>query len=217
MRESRLFILAVCMLFIFPSISLSRDFNPQTGRYLEADPLYSGVVQRAATRLRVNVKTISPERQGNLDLYHYAGNNPITRIDALGLTWIEYDRNSARLSIHPGDLNTQGPPSAVFDAFNNAPSNRDWLPGTYDFLYWKSHPGNGSNDSMSSNGNFVFDVPGCEGCGIHAGRADSCDKAYRCGAAHATAGCIRTTDDAMWELRSIYHKNQDPILFLIVR
>lgn len=52
------------------------------------------------------------------------------------------------------------------------------------------------NSAYGSNGIFVFKVPGCRGCGVHAGRRDIPDAVGRKGVKHATNGCIRTTDAA---------------------
>ena len=179
--------------------NLMRDYNSVIARYLEADKI--GI------------------QMGKNHLYVYVGNNPVNRIDPLGLTWLEYIPTSGTFNIHPGTAETQGPPSSSFFATNNTDSSSrgDWQPGTYPFSYWVPHTGDSPDDAYGSNGNFVFNVPGCTGCGVHAGHANSCDMANRCGTAHATMGCIRTTDDATFELRRIYHSNQDPILFLIVR
>lgn len=43
-------------------------------------------------------------------------------------------------------------------------------------------------------------VPGRVGMGIHAGREGDADGAGRSGPAHATMGCIRTSDAAMTEI-----------------
>ena len=50
----------------------------------------------------------------------------------------------------------------------------------------------------------MFKVPNRPGMGVHSGRKDSCDAAERCGYKHATLGCIRTTDDAMKEIKDLH-------------
>src|SRR5208283_3469176 len=64
------------------------------------------------------------------------------------------------------------------------------------------HPGSGSDSAYGSNGNFVFDVSGRPGMGVHSGRVDSTDLAGRTGPQYATNGCIRTTDDATAQIQS---------------
>ena len=64
-----------------------RDYNPIIGRYVETDPLYSGVVQMISSRLRVRAQLLKPERQGDLSLYQYVADNPVNRIDPTGLNW----------------------------------------------------------------------------------------------------------------------------------
>lgn len=46
-----------------------------------------------------------------------------------------------------------------------------------------------------------YDVPGRVGMGIHAGRQEKRDLAGRKGPWHATLGCIRTSAEAMAEIR----------------
>jgi hypothetical protein len=154
------------------------------------------------------------------NLYAYTDNNPINRIDPSGLTWLLYDRGSGTISIYPGTPTgtIQGPPQS-FPASNNAQSGSrgPWAPGDYNFGYWVPHSGDGPDDKYGSNGNFVFNVQGCQGCGVHAGRANSCDKANRCGSDYATNGCIRTTDDATSVLKSVHQNAGDPISILRVQ
>jgi len=64
MRTFRIMILVAVMLYIFPSTSPARDLDPQTGRYIEPDPL--GL-------------------RGGINLFIYAGDNPINDADPLGL------------------------------------------------------------------------------------------------------------------------------------
>jgi len=141
----------------------------------------------------------------------------VNRKDPLGLTWLEFNRATGTLLVHPGFTDTQGPPVA-FDASNNAQrgSRGAWASGTYTFAYWVSHAGDGPDDPYGSHGNHVFNVPGCQGCGVHSGRQDSCDRANRCGSNYATNGCIRTTDEAT-DLILQMHNGGDPLIFLWVR
>lgn len=142
----------------------------------------------------------------------------MNRIDPLGLTWLEYNSGTGTLTVHPGGMLKQYGPDLGYPAGNNAQrgSRGPLDPGTYPFNYFVPHAGDDPNGSFGSNGNFVFDVPGCVGCGVHAGRRDECDKADRCGVNYATNGCIRTTDEATQEMLRRY-QNGDPILYLRVR
>lgn len=71
------------------------------------------------------------------------------------------------------------------------------------------------NNACTVGDNFVFDVPGCTGCGVYSGRANKCDKANRCGSSFATNGCIRTTDAATEQLLNLI-KGGDPLTTLTV-
>jgi len=86
----------------------------------------------------------------------------------------------------------------AFPAANNAQSGSrgPWAGGSYTFSGWVPHSGDNADSAFGSNGNFVFNVPGCVGCGVHSGRENTTDLAGRAGVDHATNGCIRTTDDA---------------------
>ena len=95
-----------------------------------------------------------------------------------------YDGNGNAVGTFPAGNNTQ------------SSSNGPFPPGTHDYDYHVPHPESGADGAYGSNGNYVFNVPGRTGMGVHSGRANSCDRAGRCGVEHATNGCIRTTDEA---------------------
>lgn len=76
-------------------------------------------------------------------------------------------------------------------------------------------PDGGPDSPYGSHGNNVFDVPGCSGCGVHSGRANSTDLAGRSGVNFATNGCIRTTDDATGLIRQLADAG-DPLSGLTV-
>jgi len=59
---------------------------------------------------------------------------------------------------------------------------------------------------FGSYGNFVFDVPGRTGMGVHSGRN---------GPQSRTQGCIRTTDDATRAIRDLHAI--DPLTIITVR
>lgn len=104
-----------------------------------------------------------------------------------------------------------------WEAHNNAQrsSNGPFPLGTHSFSHHMSHPGDGPNGMYGSHGNFVFDVPGRSGMGVHSGRSTSRDRAGRAGTAYATNGCIRTTDTATSTILSTHHS--DPLRTLTVR
>jgi RHS repeat-associated protein len=94
--------------------------------------------------------------------------------------------------------NGEGLEIGTFPAANNAQieSIGPWPEGTYDFSYHNSHATDSQNSALGSNGIYVFNRPGCNGCGVHSGRAEIKDRRGRIGPQHATKGCIRTTDEA---------------------
>jgi RHS repeat-associated protein len=165
----------------------ARYYDPEVGRFINKDPIGYG---------------------GGTNLFMYVGNNLVSRIDPLGLTDLIYDYYYGLLIV----VSKEGEIKGMFPASNNAQigSRGKWPAGEYKFLYWKEHPESGPNDTYGSNGNFVFYVPGCSGCGVHSGHQGSCDKANRCGYKFATNGCIRTTDEATALIRKL-HENGDPV------
>lgn len=75
---------------------------------------------------------------------------------------------------------------------------------TYNYAYHVPHTPV-PNGPYGSNGNFVFDVPGRTGMGIHSGRSGPQSK---------TLGCIRTTDGATDFLGDV--NAVDPITQMVV-
>lgn len=117
---------------------------------------------------------------------------------------MEFDRENGIVTIY----DNQGSQVGQFPAANNTTpsSNGPWPNGIYDFSYYNPHPESGPTGPYGSHGNFVFDVPGRSGMGIHSGRR---------GPQSATLGCIRTTDEATDFLRDL-HLN-DPLTTITVR
>jgi RHS repeat-associated protein len=159
----------------------ARYYDPETGRFISEDPIgFDG---------------------GDVNLYVYAGNNPVMGVDPLGLSEVQFNRSESTLTIY-----SQGKQVAQFPAGNNttSTSNGPWPNGTYDYSYYLPHPESGSNGPYGSNGNFVFNVPGRTGMGIHSGRKGPQSK---------TEGCIRTTDEGTEFLRNQIFV---PILFQFI-
>ena len=85
------------------------------------------------------------------------------------------------------------------------------------FSYSTTHPDDAPNSAYGTSGNFVFDVPGCTGCGIHSGRESSTDRAGQSGVNYATNGCIRTTDEATSLLRQLTRSGDTPSRLTVER
>lgn len=172
-----------------------RYYSPKLARYMSPDPI--GLA-------------------GGSNRYAYVNGNPIGRSDPYGLTDIVYNNNGqiitrydggtavynhSTLTVFDGNGNTAG----IYPAANNAQSGSrgSWPAGTYGYDYPTKHSDDAPNSAYGANGNFVFNVPGCVGCGVHSGRANSTDKAKRSGIDYATNGCIRTTDEATSKIKQL--------------
>jgi len=160
-----------------------RDYDSTTGRYIEVDPI--GIA-------------------GGLNVYTYVRGNPISRIDPLGLSDVTFDRSAGTITIYDNQGNQVG----QYPAGNNttSTSNGAWPDGTYDYSHYVPHPESGATGPYGSNGNFVFDVPGRTGMGIHSGRKGPQSK---------TLGCVRTTDDATDFLKRL--NQTDPLKTITVK
>jgi RHS repeat-associated protein len=168
-----------------------RDYQPNTGRYLESDPI--GLT-------------------GGLNSYRYVGANPLRWTDQLGLTDLLFNPLNGTLTVTDSAGTSQD-----FPAANNAQrsSRGPWAAGTYDYAYHVAHLDDAPDSAFGSSGNYVFDVPNCRGCGVHSGRRDRLDLAGRRGVDHATNGCIRTTDEATALIGQLISRG-DPVRQLIV-
>jgi hypothetical protein len=119
---------------------------------------------------------------------------------------LSFDRPSNRITLRAASGNEM----AAWEARNNVDSHfSHWPPGTYAFSHFKTHADDAPDSAYGSIGIFVFTVPGHVGLGVHSGRQDVPDGLQRSGPAHATNGCIRTTDKAMTAIKAAH--DTDPL------
>lgn len=159
-----------------------RYYKPSLGRFISEDPI--GLA-------------------GGTNLYAYVGGNPVGRIDPLGLSDVTFDRGAGTITIY----DSQGNQVGQYPAGNNttSTSNGPW-PNGPTITHTTFHPESGPKGPYGSNGNFVFDVPGRTGMGIHSGRRGPQSK---------TLGCVRSTDEATEFLREL--NRTDPLRTITVQ
>ncbi len=141
----------------------------------------------------------------SLDLYAYVANNPLSRADGDGHSFLIFDGASKTITLYDKNGNEIG----HWDAGNNVQSSATigkLVDNNYQFSDTTSphtHSDDGPNSAFGSDGIFrLKDFVGADGkthtgVGVHSGREDSRDKAGHSGTDYATNGCVRTTDDAM--------------------
>ncbi len=170
----------------------ARYYDFQIGRFISEDPLHF---------------------KGGINFYAYAGNAPSKLTDPFGLSSLVFNPSTGTITV----VNRAGQAVGTFPAGNNAQSSsrRPWPEGTYDYAYHTTHSDDSPDSRFGSYGNYVFNVPGCSGCGVHSGRAHSTDRAGRSGVNYATNGCIRTTDEATGLVQQLI-ANGDPLTGLTV-
>jgi RHS repeat-associated protein len=61
-----------------------RDYN-LNGRYIEADPIASGIIKLFRSEPQINIRLFRPGLPNDLNLYAYASNNSLRFTDPLGL------------------------------------------------------------------------------------------------------------------------------------
>ena len=158
----------------------ARYYSPTLQRFLSEDPF---------------------ESYGTRNTYEYASANPINRIDPTGNSDLVYNNANQTLTVLDGQGNMVG----VYPAANNSASKtQPYIPtGFYNYAWHPPHRSGDAPDSdEGSNGIFIFNVPGCNGCGVHSGRVDHLGP-YGPGYEYPTDGCIRTTDDATETIKSL--------------
>jgi RHS repeat-associated protein len=183
-----------------------REFDSETGLYFNRARYYQPIIGRFLSE--------DPNRfASGVNFYGYVENNPIGRVDPSGRSSLIFNPSTGTLTV----LNSAGQIVGVFPAGNNAQrgSRGPWDEGAYNYSYHTTHPDDAADSAFGTYGNWVFDVPGCTGCGVHSGRANSTDKAGRSGVNYATNGCIRTTDGATGTIRTLTN-NGDPLTGLVV-
>jgi RHS repeat-associated protein len=191
-----------------------RDYLPALGRYVEPDPLaMQGSARYYDPQIGKSVSEDPIRFKGGTDFYTYVGNAPLKYIDPFGLSSLIFNPSTGTITV----VNGEGQAVGTFPAGNDAQlgSRGPWQEGTYDYAYHTTHSDDSPDSRFGSNGNFVFKVPGCTGCGVHSGRANSTDRAGRSGVNYATNGCIRTTDEAT-SLIKLLNANGDPLTSLTV-
>jgi len=146
------------------------------------------------------------DRPQSLNLYGYVENNPLSQIDDDGHLTVMYDGHAQTITVRANDGT-----ETTFLASNNPQMSLTigkLVDGNYAFLD-KTRPHHHSAEEDSHNGAYGpggilrlkpfknADGKEHDGVGLHAGRADSTDRAGRSGCNYATNGCVGTTEKAI--------------------
>jgi RHS repeat-associated protein len=175
------------------NLNYFRDYDPQTGRYIEPDPIgLDG---------------------GSSSTYIYTGNNPVSWTDSFGLSTLVYNSTSHTLAIY----DYKGQQVGTYPAYNNTtnpvvdPQSAGPYPeGTYAYTGPVDH-GTDPNSSYGAYGAYRFPRPGCPNCEVHSGRAN------KGGPSHVTQGCVRSTDDATKTIRALISIGDPPAYLTVIK
>ena len=146
------------------------------------------------------------ERPQSLNLYSYVENNPLSQVDDDGHSTVIFDGQAGTITVR-----ANGGTETTFPASNNPQMSLTigkLVDGNYAFLdTQRPHhhsPEEDSHDGAYGSGGIFRlkpfkgkDGKEHDGVGLHAGRADSTDRAGRSGCNYATNGCVRTTEKAI--------------------
>lgn len=101
--------------------------------------------------------------------------------------------------------------SAVYAAANFVDSQSDgpFPLGLWPYDHHQQHADDAPESAFGTHGILLFMVSGRTGLGLHSGRQHAPDALGRSGVAHATLGCVRTTDTAMAAILETH--SRDPI------
>ena len=104
---------------------------------------------------------------------------------------LKFNRQNKAITLH----DSAGKQTGSWRAENNVVSEaKPWPNGSYKFSWHSRHADGNADSAFGSHGNFIFEVVGREGLGVHSGRTSKADGHGNTGPAHVTNGCIRTTE-----------------------
>lgn len=197
-------------------------------RFLSVDPVMNRAKVKSLSNENSGEEEDKVEKAGNHDLYgknnslfnpqlwnmySFNRNNPLTFFDPEGNSSLTFSRSTHSLSLYDNQGNLVG----TYNASNNATSGtQPWPNGTFSYSWHSPHLNAQPSDRISQSGNYVFNVDGRGGMGVHAGRLGMEDLAGRHDWNHATEGCIRTTEEAMSAIAQRF-KQSDPLTTITVQ